>query len=1194
MATTRRQRRTIFWHGTALAAVLWLAGFSAAAGAAKPARPRLRIPKLATAPTIDGTMADGEWGRAAAVSGFIGATGSFGKVMVPKQARIYLAHANETFYLAVWTQLAPGEKPTMRYRKRDDKVFMDRQQFELWLTPPTDGHVTAYQLIGNAYGAMYDMKHQPALGVQQPGWNPQWEFQNAYKVGEWWTAEFAIPFSELIDEDGYNPELPWGGMVAVAWPQRSWPFTHGWYKNIETHAQMVMGTGGTCVRILDMDSLLDNRFTPDLELVNDTDAVGDFALTLRADGKTIEKSYRVPAGAVYPVRLDEALPAATAKVNTVHLTVRGPGGEELVDGDWMYRPMEVKEREVAPIEEKPWSMVTRVNYAPLARGVYCWADLLDVPMCDEVAKATFTVSAPDGTEVLSGEDAEFQYDSAERYLWLPEDLAPGAYTVTTRFVDDAGQELASSDQTFQHKDFRQEFVWLDSDKYGEKLTVAAPWTALETTGRSFGVWGRTYAMDGALPAAIESQEEALLVGPVTFVAEQNGKAIAATVADGFALDGKPDENRAAWTGSYTLAGLELKLAGSILFDGGILYNLEATPQGAQEQAVDRLYLSIPVREEVARYLWSTRGSAGSSHAFLSDLPAEGVIWTSEGVADFVPYLGLADDDRALQWFADNDHEWILGDDAPCAQVVRRDGVVEMQINLVRRAGGAGAFQARFGLIATPVKPLPEGWRNAWLHFGNTLGSKVPFFYHNGHGKVGPFDWHDSAALAAANGIEVPEGEDAARVLDCVDGKGYPDYAAIAEAYDQEEASRVKGLVESTTKPQAVRHCYFHNAQMYFEGNKSKAFRTFFKGDWSLVPSSGWFHLRPVESYQDFFCFHLTQFLKFWYVSGMYFDETYFAPDYNVFNGQGKEMPDGTVRPSVGITLQRRFLHRVRQCCLDQGVDPFLWVHTSNYMAPYAISAVDIAMFGEDNIPTPQKDIIDVITPQYMRILGRTQKFGFVPVWMTMAGRGGLQWGLAGRQTFGWCWLHDNVPEVHTHTRGWPQADLRNQWGIAENDVEFAGYWQNRDLVQPADGAFKASLWTRPHPEVEGRQKVMMIVLNKHYVKDGTTRTVLTIDPAKLGLPANWKAYAMESLPAIAAREAALTRAEADHRQGKKFARNTLAEEYGVGRNLQFWKVRTLTDEQRKLDPEKLTVLSDSEGTFAVEMPARDFTLIMIE
>ena len=94
----------------------------------------------------------------------------------------------------------------------------------------------------------------------------------------------------------------------------------------------------------------------------------------------------------------------------------------------------------------------------------------------------------------------------------------------------------------------------------------------------------------------------------------------------------------------------------------------------------------------------------------------------------------SDDDRALQWFADNDHNWVIGKDYPCVELRRSGGEVELQVNLVRKSGVLGTVRrVRFGLIATPVKPLPSGWRNLSLHFARLCNARTAFFYGAGHG-----------------------------------------------------------------------------------------------------------------------------------------------------------------------------------------------------------------------------------------------------------------------------------------------------------------------------------------------------------------------------------------------------------------------------------------------------------------------------
>lgn len=163
--------------------------------------------------------------------------------MVPYDSRVWLAHDGERLYVGVRVALGPGSKPSRRYRRRDEPVYMDSHQVELWLTPPVRGQLTAYQFIGNAYGAIYDVKQVPALGNVVATWNGGWEFENTFEEGKYWWAEISAPFADFGEQE-VNAKEAWGGMVGVAWPQRSWPYTAGWYKNVGTHARLVMGGTG--------------------------------------------------------------------------------------------------------------------------------------------------------------------------------------------------------------------------------------------------------------------------------------------------------------------------------------------------------------------------------------------------------------------------------------------------------------------------------------------------------------------------------------------------------------------------------------------------------------------------------------------------------------------------------------------------------------------------------------------------------------------------------------------------------------------------------------------------------------------------------------------------------------------------------------------------------------------------------------
>ena len=254
------------------------------------------------------------------------------------------------------------------------------------------------------------------------------------------------------------------------------------------------------------------------------------------------------------------------------------------------------------------------------------------------------------------------------------------------------------------------------------------------------------------------------------------------------------------------------------------------------------------------------------------------------------------------------------------------------------------------------------------------------------------------------------------------------------------------------------------------------------------------------------------------------------------------------------------------------------------MAPYAIAAADIAMFGEPNIPTPQQDIMDNIRPSYMRSIGRAQKFGFIPVWMTMAGRGGAQWSLAGRQTFGWCWIHDSVPEVHTHRRGWPLVYYRQQWGIARDDVRFHGYWK-QTAARPADDTFLASYWTHPRDNADGNT-ALLLVMNMHYRNEGKTRVKVTLDPDALGVGPDFKVYNIESMPGFVKRETVMRELDELAQYGARDIDRSPRKE--LGRNVVFWK------NQPPYKLSELDVVSDGKTAFTVEIPARDFVHLVVQ
>ncbi len=1129
--------------------------------------PQLRIPRIARVPVLDGTMAPGEWEGAAAVSGFIGAAGADSKKLSTPDATIYLAHDGTWIYVAVRTELLPGTVPSRTFRKRDEPVYMDSNQVEIWLAPPVAGPAVTFQTILNAYGAIFDMRNVPSLGAETTGWNGAWEAANSFERGKAWVSELRVPFASF-EGAAFDPRQTWGGLIAVAWPQRSWPYTGGWYKNYQNHARYTFADDGTCAQLLSMSKLFDNVLAPELRLVNAGDKAGAFTVSFTVGDVGKTEKVTVPARSAVPYTFSIPLPEPGKEPRVCVARVTGPDGAVLLSGDWAFVPEDLAQRPPRKAPQPQLPFATRVQFGPETCGLKLWADVLDYPQREALDAVAFTVRAAEaGQEVAAARITRFDYDSAETMLWLPKTLAPGTYEVVTAFLDKAGKALDTKTDTFKQVDLAKTYYWYNNT-LGEKRTVAAPFEPVQVAGTTLKVWGRDHVMKGALPSQVSSQGKELLAGPVTFTAVADGQPVTAEVKEAFRVT-RADPARTEFRGSYTLPGTLLTLTGAIEMDGAILYDLKAEAvKGGTPATISRLYLSIPVKAEHATTFYSTAG--GWSGAFGEIPLQDGTVWTSAKTADFVPYVGLTDDDRAIQWFADNDHDWALGKEAPCAEIVRSGGTVEIRINLVRTAAWSGGFGARFGLIASPVKPLPKGWRNTTLDNLPRYGSRVNFFYGEGHGGC-TIDPHDSAKLAKAIG------------LDTAGKTPYQIDELLAKTPPQPwtpERIKASGLsADSLTKlwnsdqnlrPGGVRNCYFFNAQMYFEGTRSEAFRTFFPAEWQHDPAGGWFHGSPKESYRDFFSFYMDMWMKHWFAGGLYFDEVYFPLDYNVFNGNGKILSDGSVRPSIALLAQREFMWRMWQLFHDNGRTPFIWIHTSNYMAPHANSVADVAMYGEDRAPNEVTDYIDNTPSVLFRSIGRGQKFGYIPVWMDQAGRGGFMQG--SRQVWGWVWLHDTVPEYHTCSFTLPTLGMRVAWGIDQDDVAFIPFWNN-PVATTGDAQFLASVWTRP-----GKAMVLVMNLNKDPAKRKVT---LKLDAAKLGLKSGFKVYDLESKAEVVQAKAAV-QAWLDGRTGADAAALLRA-------------TYPLTRDEAPFRQYALDELQAVGGTTCtLDVPARDWVLLIAE
>jgi hypothetical protein len=250
-------------------------------------------------------------------------------------------------------------------------------------------------------------------------------------------------------------------------------------------------------------------------------------------------------------------------------------------------------------------------------------------------------------------------------------------------------------------------TWWRGNRVGLEDRVIPPWTPLQASATQFRCWGREVTFGAAaLPAQITSAGEPLLARPIAVSATVAGKPVTWTVQPPRLV--KASDTRGEWTGELVgeAVGQPVRLSVALTaeYDGVLVVDL----CGAEfaRLAVDQLSIEIPVKPERALYRHRWAPTWGAPAGAVP--PGEGVVEH----APFIPFAWLGDNDRGLFWFCESDQFWPNGDSDHAVEIVRRTGTeIALRLNLVAPGQKLPAeWTFRFGLQATPVKPLPRDWR----------------------------------------------------------------------------------------------------------------------------------------------------------------------------------------------------------------------------------------------------------------------------------------------------------------------------------------------------------------------------------------------------------------------------------------------------------------------------------------------------
>jgi len=296
-----------------------------------------------------------------------------------------------------------------------------------------------------------------------------------------------------------------------------------------------------------------------------------------------------------------------------------------------------------------------------------------------------------------------------RFRFDYDKIGAGRATLAATLRDAAGKVVRTG--TLEY-DVPKKPPWVGNN-LGKTDEVLPPWTPLRAKAADVQMWGRRYTLkDSPLPAQVVTQERPLLRRPVAVSLRCSGRdaALALQPAGDYAGNGATLERR--WRGK--LGPLKCEATARVEFDGFMLVDMELTP--LRPQQVERLELVIPFRPEAATLYHHCNGTWTT----LSDAGGVGDVGWRKPL-EFVPYVWLGNENGGLAWFCESNHNWHNADEERAVELMRTQDGVDLVVRFIDgKTVLAAPLRLTFGFMATPVKPMPRGWRDWRPTFTSTL------------------------------------------------------------------------------------------------------------------------------------------------------------------------------------------------------------------------------------------------------------------------------------------------------------------------------------------------------------------------------------------------------------------------------------------------------------------------------------------
>jgi hypothetical protein len=860
--------------------------------------PLLSVPRLVgAAPVVDGELNEGAWHFAASMPSLIYGQFKEKSGELPPHG-FALTYDDQNLYLGFRT-IFPGGTSIQAGGLREANY-----EPEVWGTESFEFYITIadrrYRFGGNVAGGYVEW-----LGVDSK-WNGTWTYKSTLKMriddSQLWQGEVAIPWKTL--ELSGPPKETVKFNFCRSWKVPKVEITSSLnligktYGNPEEHVDLVFLEEAPVMQILEQSNPNLGDYKHEIALAAKAGGALRYRLEL---GHLDGSSQPLPIyDRVFQLKPEEYM------TDKLDISISNTGYDCLVYS--LARGNQVYMREIVPFQLQADYFTIQALFLSEKIPVK-----VRLPMLRNKFGADFS-----GTLLLTAPDKKvlFRQTLAEAELVIPFSRQNQAGEYRIDLLNDRNGEVIYS-QTLNYPGIGE---WARQDFDEER--IIPPFTPLQysnaASGLTVSMWGRDYTWKNSVfPSQIRSQNRELLTAPIALLA--NGKELHQGVYSG--------SKTAAHRGEFQMQAdsAEAQLAGNswIEYDGVVWNQLEITPK----TALNDVKIRIRMPAGMVKFLHGSGGGGWGSRTTARLHPGERFL-------RYYPVLWVGMEDKGLCFFTETRKNW-SSDKLKTFRFFKDDNETIIEINLAAKLKAGEPFRFDFGLLASPVRPLPENYPL------NTLG----WSHMSPLNRPGQRPVCDVTYIATQGG-----GGDLGSFFGDQDNQ---DGRRQAAALDKELAR---------IKPFGCRPIPYTCA-MYLSAKYPEM--AAFKDEWGMVPEIAMdynhtghyvYGCCPSTGASDFFVYRYKKMLERFELSGIYFDFGLIPECNNKLHGCEQRFP---------LLGMREFYRRIALAQLEAGIkEPILVIHNTDHVQLPALTFTTHLLNGEQvrqassSTLHDKKDILD--------------------------------------------------------------------------------------------------------------------------------------------------------------------------------------------------------------------------------------------